>query len=107
MQGEEIKALRALIQEGASQRTYNEVITSGGTLRSSRSSQTRSLSAGGSQVRRFKGAKNNYNVIRDGLHTGLKGNKVTEKLTIKSLRPSLGDRIDVEFANKDEANKAK
>jgi hypothetical protein len=33
--------------------------------------------------------------------------KVTEKLTIKSLRPSPGDRIDVVFADKDEANKAK
>jgi hypothetical protein len=33
--------------------------------------------------------------------------KVTEKLTIKSLRPSPGDRIDVVFADKDEANKGK
>ena len=58
-------------------------------------------------IGRFKGAKNNYNVIRDSLRTGLKVNKVTEKLTIKSLRPSPGDRIDVVFADKDEANKAK
>jgi hypothetical protein len=55
----------------------------------------------------FKGSKNNYNVIRDGLRAGLKVNKVTEKLTIKSLRPGPGDRIDVVFADKDEANKAK
>jgi len=56
---------------------------------------------------RFKGSKNNYNIIRDGLRAGLKVNKVTEKLTIKSLRPGPGDRIDVVFADKDEANKAK
>ncbi|GAB7332945.1 hypothetical protein MBLNU13_g04651t2 [Cladosporium sp. NU13] len=87
------------------------------------SSQTRSTSAGGSQVRkdkpqvqddravsidmgRFKGAKN-YNVIRDGLRAGLKVNKVTETLTIKSLRPGPGDRIDVVFANKDETSRTK
>ena len=52
---------------------------------------------------RFKGAKNNYNGIRDGLREGLKVNKVTEKLTIKSIRPGPGDRIDVVFADKDEA----
>lgn len=33
--------------------------------------------------------------------------KVTEGLTITCLRPGAGDRIDVVFANKDEANKAK
>jgi hypothetical protein len=55
---------------------------------------------------RFKGAKNHYNVVRDGLCTRLKGNMVTEKLTYKSLRPGPGDRIDVVFADKDEANKA-
>jgi hypothetical protein len=124
VQGEEIKALRALIQEGVSQRTYSEAITSGSTPTSPQSSQTRSTSAGSLQVRkdkpqvqddravsidmaRFKGAKNNYNVIRDGLRAGLKVNKVTEKLTIKSLRPGPGDRIDVVFADKDEANKVK
>jgi hypothetical protein len=63
-------------------------------------------------IGRFKELKNNYDVIRDGLRSGLKFNKVTEKLTIKSLRPGLGDRIDVVFADKDEAdmdeaNKAK
>lgn len=56
---------------------------------------------------RFKGAKNNYNGIRDGLRDGLKVNKVTEKLTIRCLRPGPGDIIDVVFADKDEANKAK
>lgn len=123
-QGEEIKSLRALIQDSASQRTYSEVIASGNTPTSPQSSQIRSTSAGSSQVRkdkpqlqddravsidmaRFKGAKNNYNVIRDGLRASLKVNKVTEKLTIKSLRPGPGDRIDVVFADKDEANKAK
>ncbi|GAB7332944.1 hypothetical protein MBLNU13_g04651t1 [Cladosporium sp. NU13] len=55
---------------------------------------------------RFKGAKN-YNVIRDGLRAGLKVNKVTETLTIKSLRPGPGDRIDVVFANKDETSRTK
>lgn len=56
---------------------------------------------------RFKGAKNNYNGIRDGLREGLKINKVTEKLTIKFIRPGLGKRIDVVLADRDEANKAK
>jgi hypothetical protein len=56
---------------------------------------------------RFKGSKNNYNVIRDGLLAGLKVNKATEKLTIKSLLPGPGDRIDIVFADRDEANKAK
>jgi len=56
---------------------------------------------------RFKGSKNNYNVIRDGLRAGLKVNKVTEKLTIKSLRPVPGGRIDVVFADKDKTNQAK
>ena len=122
-QGEEIKALRALIQDGASQRTHSEAIASGNTLTSPRSSQTRSTSAGSSQIRkdkpqvqddravsidmgRFKGAKNNLNVIRDGLRAGPKVNKVTVKLTMKSLRPGPGDGIDVVFADKDEANKA-
>lgn len=119
-----ISLSRALIQEDVSQRTHSEAITSGGTPTNSQSSQTRSTSAGGSQVRkdkpqvqddrmasidmgRFKGAKNIYNVIRDGLRAGLKVNKVTETLTIKSLRPGPGDRIDVVFANKDETSRAK
>ena len=58
-------------------------------------------------IGRFKGSRDNYNVIRDDLRTRLKVSKATEKLTIKSLRPGLSDRIDVVFANKDEANKAK
>lgn len=58
-------------------------------------SQTRSTSAGSSQIPkekpqvqderavsvdmgRFKGANNNYNGIRDGLRDGLKVNRVTE-----------------------------
>jgi len=81
-QGEEIKALRALIQDSTSQRTCSEVTGSGGTSIGAQTSQTRSTSAGSSQVRkekpqvqderavsidmgRFKGAKNNYNGIRD------------------------------------------
>ena len=116
--------MRALIQDSASQRTYSEAVASGNTPTSPQSSQTRSTSAGSSQVRKDKpqvqddravsidmarseGAKNNFNVIKDGLRAGLKVNKVTEKLTIKSLRPGPGDRIDVVFADKDEANKAK
>ena len=123
-QGEEIKSLRALIQDNISQQTYSEVTAKSGTSVGLQSLQTRSTSTGSSQVRkekpqvqddravsidmgRFKGSKNNYNVIRDGLRAGLKVNKVTEKLTIKSLRPGPGDRIDVVFADKDEANKAK
>jgi hypothetical protein len=51
--------------------------------------------------------KNNYNGISDGLCGGLKVNKFTEMLTIKSLRSGLGDRIDIVYADKDEANKAK
>lgn len=113
-----------MIQDGVSQRTYSEAITSTSTPTRPQSSQTRSTSAGSSQVRkdkpqvqddkavsidmaRFKGAKNSYNVIRDGLRAGLQVNKVTEKLTIKSLRPGPSDEIDVVFADKDEANKAK
>jgi hypothetical protein len=56
---------------------------------------------------RFKGAKSNSNVIRDGLHDRLKVNMATEKLTIKCLRPSPGDRIDVVFADKDKNIDAK
>lgn len=56
---------------------------------------------------RLKGSKNNYNVVRDSLGARLKINKVTEKLTIESLRPAPGDKIDVVFIDKDEANKAK
>ena len=44
-------------------------------------------------------AKNIYNVIRVGPRAGLEVNKVTKKLTIKSLRPGPGDRIDVVFAD--------
>jgi hypothetical protein len=123
-QGEEIKSLRALIQDNTSQQTYSEVTPKSGTSVGLQSPQTRSTSTGSSQVRkekpqvqddravsiasgRFKGSKNIYNIIRDGLRAGLKANKVTEKLTIKSLRPGPGDRIDVVFADKDEANKAK
>jgi hypothetical protein len=54
-----------------------------------------------------KDHKKNHNGISDGLCGGLKVNKFTEKLTIKSLRPGLGDRIDIVYADKDEANKAK
>jgi hypothetical protein len=123
-QGEEIKALKALLQESPRPSSYSEAIANSGTSIDLQSSQTRSTSAASSQLRkekpqvqddravsidmgRFKGSKNNYNVIRDGLRAGLKVNKVTEKLTIKSLRPGPGDRIDVVFADKDEANKAK
>jgi hypothetical protein len=85
---------------------------------------TSSTSAGSSQVRkektqvqderavsfdmgRFKVAKNNYNIIRNSLRAVLKIKKVTERLTINSLQPGPGDRIDVVFADKDEANEAK
>jgi hypothetical protein len=53
-QGEEIKALRALIQDNANQRTYSKAITSGSALTSPPSSQTRSTSAGSLQVRKDK-----------------------------------------------------
>lgn len=104
--------------------SYSEATTNSSTSVDLQSSLTRSTSAASSQLRkekpqvqddravsidigRFKGSKNNYNVIRDGFRSGLKINKVTEKLTIKCLRPGPGDRIDVVFADKDEANKAK
>jgi cyclophilin family peptidyl-prolyl cis-trans isomerase len=123
-QGEKIKALEALLQASPRPSSYSEVTANSGTSVDVQSSQTSSASAGSSQVRkekpqvqddravsidmgRFKGAKNNYNGIRDGLWDGLKVNKVTEKLMIKCLRPGPGDRIDVVFADKDEANKAK
>jgi hypothetical protein len=123
-QGEEIKAPKTLLQESPRTSDYSEVTAKSGTFIGVHSSQTRSTSAGSSQVRkekpqvqddravsidmgRFKGSKNNYNVIRDDLRAGLKINKVTEKLTIKSFRHGPGGRIDVVFANKDKANKAK
>ncbi|KAM0724072.1 hypothetical protein Q7P37_000252 [Cladosporium fusiforme] len=123
-QGEEIKALKAMLQGGASQRTYSEVTSRGGTSAGSQPSQNRSLATVSSQghkdrpqvqderavsidMGRFKGAKNNYNGIRDSVRARVKVNRVTEKLTIKSVRPGPGDRIDVVFADKDEANKAK
>jgi hypothetical protein len=102
----------------------SEVTASGSTPAGSQSSQTRSTSAGSSQVRKekpqvqderpvsidmggFKGPKHNYNDIRDGLPARLRAKRVIEKLTIKYYRPGPGDRIDVVFADKDEANKAK
>jgi hypothetical protein len=123
-QGEEIKALKALLQESSRPGSHSEVFANSGTPMGSQTSQTRSASAGSSQVRkekpqvqdkravsvevgRFKGAKNKYNVIRDGLNDRLKVNKVTKKLTIKCLRPSPGDRIDVVFADKDKGIEAK
>jgi hypothetical protein len=123
-QGDEIKALKALLQQSPRPSSYSEVTATSDTSTGSQAVGTRPTSANSSQLRkekpqiqddravsidmgRFKGSKNNYNVIRDGLRAGLKVNKVTEKLTIKSLRPGPGDRIDVVFADKDEANKAK
>lgn len=47
-QGEEIKALRALIQDSANQRTYSEVTASGGTSVRPQTPKTRSTSAGSS-----------------------------------------------------------
>jgi hypothetical protein len=46
-----------------------------------------------------------YNAIRDGLYDGRKVDKITEKLAIKCLRLDPGNRIDVVFTDKDEANK--
>lgn len=54
-----------------------------------------------------KGARNNYYNSRHGLRVRLKANEITEKLTIKCLRPRPGDRIDVVFADNNEAGKAK
>jgi hypothetical protein len=123
-QGDEIKALKALLQQSPRLNSYSEVTAISGTSTGSQAVGTRPTSTNNSQVRkekpqvqddravsidmgRFKGSKNNYNVIGDGLRAGLKVNKVTEKLTIKCLRPGPGDRIDVVFADKDEASKAK
>ncbi len=39
---------------------------------------------------RYKGAKNNYSVMKEILQDSLKVNKVTEKLTITCLRPGPG-----------------
>lgn len=58
-------------------------------------------------IGRFKGARNSYHNSRDGLRVRLKANEVTEKLTIKCLRRGPGDRIDVVFADKNEAGRAK
>jgi hypothetical protein len=46
-----------------------------------------------------------YNAIRDGLYDERKVDKITEKLAIKCLRLDPGNRIDVVFTDKDEANK--
>lgn len=84
-QGEEIKSLRALIQDNTSQQTYCEITAKSGTSVGLQSPQTWSTSTGSSQVRkekpqvqddravsidmgRFRGSKKNYNVIRDGLN---------------------------------------
>lgn len=53
-QGEEIKALQALIQDNTSRRSYSEVITSGGTSTGSQTLGTRPISANSSQVRNEK-----------------------------------------------------
>jgi hypothetical protein len=123
-QSKKIKALEALLQASPRPSSYSEVTANSGKYVGVQSSQTSSASTGSSQVRkekpqvqddravsidmgRFKGAKNNYNGIGDGVRDGLKANKVAEKLTIKSLRPGPRDRVDVVFADKDKANKAK
>lgn len=79
-QGEEIKALQALIQDSARQRMYSEVTASGSASVSPQTSQTRPTSAGSSPSRndkpqvqdkpavsidmgRFKGAKNKFAAI--------------------------------------------
>lgn len=51
-QGEEIKALRTLIQDNTSKRSYSEVIASGGTLTGSQTFGTRLTSENSSQVRK-------------------------------------------------------
>ncbi|KAK0894520.1 hypothetical protein LTR02_012254 [Friedmanniomyces endolithicus] len=58
-------------------------------------------------IGRYKGAKNNFAAIKEKLQESLKVNKVTENLTVKYLRPGPGERIDVVFENREEANKAK
>ncbi|KAK3678482.1 hypothetical protein LTR78_001779 [Recurvomyces mirabilis] len=123
-QAEEIKAIKAIMQQSASQRRYSEVATSGNILSNTLGSLRESPSSSSGPSRherpqrqdkrpvsidtgRVKGARNDYNGVRNASCAGLKVNKVTEQLTIEYLRPDPGDRIDVIFADKDGANKAK
>jgi hypothetical protein len=53
-QGEEIKALRALIQDSTSQQTYSEVAANGDTSMGPQTSESRPAFAGSSQVRKEK-----------------------------------------------------
>jgi hypothetical protein len=53
-QGEEIKALKALLQESSRPSSHSEVIGNSGTPMGSQTSTTKSASAGSSQVRKEK-----------------------------------------------------
>ncbi|KAK5110790.1 hypothetical protein LTR85_000719 [Meristemomyces frigidus] len=120
-QAEEIKALKALLKDNnVRQQSYSEAVTGRQVVTNERATEKQADTARIVHTRktnslvkderavsidmgRFKGAKNNFAAIKENLEKGLKVNKVTENLTITCLRPGPGERIDVVFANKEEA----
>jgi hypothetical protein len=56
---------------------------------------------------RTKAEKADYAVVKERLQDGLDKQKVTEGLKIEFLRPGPGDRIEVVFENKEQAEKAR
>jgi hypothetical protein len=123
-QAEEIKTLKAMMKDNVRQPSYSEAVAGRQAVDGAKAKETQADPARGSATKksvppvqderavsidtgRYKGAKTNFAEIKANLQTSLKVNKVTEKLTIKCLRPGPGDRIDVVFGDKDEANKAR
>jgi hypothetical protein len=56
---------------------------------------------------RTKAEKTDFAIIKERLQNGLDKAKVTEGLKIDFLRPGPGDRIEVVFENKEQAEKAR
>jgi hypothetical protein len=56
---------------------------------------------------RTKAEKTDYTVVKQKLQQGLDKAKVTEGLKIQFLRPGPGERIDVVFQEKKQAEKAR
>jgi hypothetical protein len=56
---------------------------------------------------RTKVEKADFAVVKERLQDGLDRQKVTEGLKIDFLRPDPGDRIEVVFENKEQAEKAR
>jgi hypothetical protein len=56
---------------------------------------------------RTKAEKADFTVVKERLQDGLDKQKVIEGLKIDFLRPGPGDRIEVVFENKEQAEKAR